>query len=68
MTSQRDYRLELRQSSTFAGVSSILVKSSIISGLNPEQRIYRPKKVTTIFCICNQPVRHLVPMAWHTAH
>lgn len=42
MTSQRDYRLELRQSSTFAGVSSIiLVKSSIISGINPEQRIYR---------------------------
>lgn len=40
MTSQRDYRLELRQSSAFAGVSSILVKSSIISGINPEQRIY----------------------------
>ena len=41
---------------------------SIISGINPEERIYRPKKVTTIFCICNQPVGHLVPMVWHTAH
>ena len=63
MTSQRDYRHELRQSSTFAGVGSILVKSSIILGINPEQRIYRPKTVTT-----NQPVGHLVPMVWHTAH
>lgn len=64
MTSQRDYRLELRQSSTFAGVSSILVKSSIISGINPEQRIYR--QLYSVYAI-NQ-VRHLVPVVWYTAH